>query len=181
MSSVPSETFTRTLKALYRHRSVLAEYMAVDNGQLAAVVDELLRAKKEKLPVYVAGNGGSAANASHMVLHLRQAGILAVDLGHGPLMSAISNDEEYKNSFAGQVGHQGVTLVFSCSGNSPNILELLRRSNGSKIGFLGFNGGKALGMVTHPVLVTGTDYGILEDAHSALIHIVVDSIGVNYR
>lgn len=130
--------------------------------------------------VYTAGNGGSAANASHLAAHLNERGIPAICLSDNVIrFSALANDVHYEQALAKQleelkVGGQDAVVVFSCSGASPNILRLLefaqRQGIHTRIGLLGFNGGMALELCLLHIALDSQDYGAIEDCHSAIIH-----------
>ena len=149
--------------------------------EVESIASLLAVTKTRKGMVYVAGNGGSAANASHMVLHLVQCGIRAMCLSDGvPLLTAIANDFGYAWAFSmalpnGMMQSSDVAMVFSCSGDSRNILEFLsaaKVSGGQRIGLLGSNGGEALGLCSKAIVFDSRDAGAVEDAHSVVIHML---------
>src|SRR5439155_1679017 len=78
----------------------------------------------------------------------------------------------------GPAGRRGdVLAVFSAMGNSPNIVEAVKEARAlglGTIGFLGNGGGAARGLVDIAVVVESDDYGVIEDAHLALNHLVTD-------
>lgn len=131
--------------------------------------------------VYVAGNGGSAANASHAATHLRECGIKAICLNDSTShLTAIGNDFGYEHVFtkgipAQRLQEDDLVIVFSCSGSSPNILNLLKLGNeagAATAGVLGFNGGAAIEFCDIALKSDSENYGALEDAHSAVIHVL---------
>ncbi len=70
-------------------------------------------------------------------------------------------------------------LVITASGNSPNILNALEAAKAlgvKSIGFLGFEGGKALGLCDQSLVVRSSDYGVIEDAHSVLMHMITAAL-----
>lgn len=129
--------------------------------------------------VYVCGNGGSCANASHLVLHLREVGVKAFDLmADAPWASAVSNDYGYHEVFARtlgilEAGPGDMLVVISGSGQSRNILDALdwAVTHGvARWGLLGMDGGAALKRCNGAVLVGSDDYGVIEDVHGLCIH-----------
>src|SRR4030095_8731902 len=128
---------------------------ALDRYSVWNVVNELMRAWREGRQVFVLGNGGSAALASHMVTDLSkivvagQPRFRAIALtDNTPLMTAWANDTAYEHIFAEQLQNlcQPCDLVVatSCSGNSANVLNALRvaRTLGARtVGLTGDNGG----------------------------------------
>tara|TARA_Y100000310_G_scaffold328100_1_gene395615 strand:+ start:9443 stop:9931 length:489 start_codon:yes stop_codon:yes gene_type:complete len=155
---------------------VKAAIDAIDEAQVAQVIEALRIAPT----VYVLGNGGSHANAAHLVLHLRDAGIPAFDvLGDPTWLSACSNDTAYDLSPAAylRVEQPGDTLVvLSGSGRSENVLYALQNYSGPKIGFLGSSGGEAAQLCDIVVALKETEYGPIEDAHSVILHMIAEAL-----
>jgi D-sedoheptulose 7-phosphate isomerase len=161
----------------------------IDAQEIGRIVQYLRNAGDRGSTIYIAGNGGSAATASHWVNDLGKA---TKSSGEVPLrvlslsdnvswLTALANDEGYDRVFAGQLenfARQGdVLIVISASGNSLNLLEaveLARRQGMFTIGFLGFDGG-ALKNKVDDYLWFRTEkgaYGLVESGHSLLCHIV---------
>ena len=130
--------------------------------------------------IYCCGNGGSYANASHLVLHLREVGLSAYDLmADNATVTAYSNDYGYEKVLARQLRDRAtkkdILIVISGSGDSPNIIMALaeaRRIGMGTIGFLGFGGGMAKAFCDMSLMFHSQDYGQLEDVHSAIAHII---------
>lgn len=141
--------------------------------------------------VFIVGNGGSAATASHIACDLSKTVIgravaapvkrfKAVALTDNvPLITAWGNDEGYETIFAQQLRNladkDDVLVVITGSGNSPNIVEAVKAAKelGLKsIGLLGFDGGIVKDLLDHAIVVNSTNYGHLEDAHMALNHLI---------
>jgi len=153
---------------------------------LARAMETLERSYVQRRQVFLAGNGGSAATASHTANDLMkgialpgQPGMRAIALTDNiPLLTALANDESYSEIFArplAELGQPGdVLIVISASGNSPNItraVEIARTMQITTIGFLGMGGGKAAKMVDIPVIVPSNEYGPVEDAHMMFDHL----------
>mgnify|MGYP001618424793 CR=1 FL=1 len=130
--------------------------------------------------LWCAGNGGSQANAAHLSLHLQECGIRAVEfMGEAALSSAFANDATYEASLAKRLRllsrPSDLLIVLTGSGNSINIITALaeaRRLGLDTIGLLGFGGGMAKGLCRVPIVLTATSYGPVEDAHSAVVHML---------
>lgn len=129
------------------------------------------------------GNGGSAAIASHMAIDFsKNGGMPAICFNDGAALTCLGNDFGYEEVFARQMGFHAragdVLYAISSSGRSPNILravEAARRLDCRVITMSGFradNPLRAMGDVNFHV--TLEKYGIVEVAHTALIHAVVD-------
>jgi D-sedoheptulose 7-phosphate isomerase len=147
----------------------------------------LERAFIEGRLVFIAGNGGSAATASHMandlvkgVARVGGRGLRTIALSDNvPLITAIANDKNYDEIFADQLltlGRPGdVLLVLSGSGNSTNIVRVVqvaRKMQITTIALLGMEGGQVAEMTDVSVIVPSDDYGPIEDAHVVLDHLI---------
>jgi len=155
------------------------------------VVTCMINAFKNGNTLYVAGNGGSAATASHMqadfsffvryFTKFRPRMIALTD--NVPLMTAIGNDNAFEDIFVEQMkGHfsKGDVLIsISASGNSANVVKAAEFANelgGTSIAFVGFQGGK-LKEVSKIAMHTPNpkgDYGPIEDLHMIFGHLIVN-------
>lgn len=166
----------------------------IDNGAFEAIVDAIRDAHDRDAVIFICGNGGSAATASHMVNDLVKAPadasgcrpFRAISLTDCvPLMTALANDVDYGQAMARQLealGRPGDLLVaISGSGNSQNVLEAARvaREKGMRIiGLTGYQGGK-LGPVSDIHLnVPCNCIAQVEDAHLIVEHAVVEKLKV---
>src|SRR5688572_2827723 len=140
----------------------------IDAEVIGRIVQYLRRAADHGSTIYVAGNGGSAATASHWVNDLGKATKVG---GLTPMrvmslsdnvswLTALANDEGYDRVFAGQLENfarsRDVLVVISASGNSPNLVRAVEfaRSHGVvTIGLLGFDGGILKSMVNETLLL----------------------------
>jgi len=153
------------------------------------IVDIFRDARERGSFIYIAGNGGSSSTASHWVNDLGKA---TKRSGRRPLkamclsdnvswLSALSNDEGYERSFAGQLENFAspgdVLACISASGNSPNLVravEVARLAKVTTVGLLGFDGG-ALKRLVDEALCVETEkgmYELVEDVHAAICHAV---------
>lgn len=161
----------------------------IDHAALVNVIERLRRARDLGHSVFIAGNGGSAATASHFANDLgkaaKHASLLpfrAMSLADNTSwLTALANDEGYERVFSGQLENFAsggdVLIVISASGNSSNLIEAVRLAverDLETIGFLGFNGGALLQLVDQAVLIETNpgEYGIVETAHSLLCDVV---------
>ena len=94
-------------------------------------------------------------------------------------MTAYSNDLAYEHIFSQQLrnllNHGDIVIGISASGNSKNVINaisLAKKSNAVTIGLLGFGGGKLKELVDFKLIVDSYNYGIVEDTHCALQHII---------
>jgi len=165
----------------------------IDLVALERVAHRLQLAREAGSTVFVAGNGGSAATASHWVNDLgksvRHDGarpVRAVALNDCvSWLTALANDEGYERAFAGQLETlsrpDDVLVVISASGRSANLIEAVRCARSRElttIAFLGFDGGLLRHLVDDYLWLPTEQgaYGIVEDAHLMLSHIVVECL-----
>ena len=161
----------------------------VSRDEVAKIFERLDEAEKEKGTIYIIGNGGSAATASHMANDL-SAGLRLREIRNFQVVSladnsstctAIANDVGFENIFYVQLKPvlkpQDVLIAISCSGNSPNIMKAVNYAKAEKvtvIGLTGFDGGelKAASDINYHVATERGEYGIVEDAHMILDHML---------
>lgn len=134
--------------------------------------------------LYIAGNGGSAADAQHLAAELvcrfgkhrpaLPAEALTVD---SSIMTAIGNDYGYDHIFSRQVEGKMKTgdlfLAITTSGNSPNILQALeqcRKMGLASILLSGHAGGKAAALADHIILAKGRETSTIQEQHIVIIH-----------
>jgi D-sedoheptulose 7-phosphate isomerase len=188
MTRISNSLDARDVATRYLHefQQLLAQ---VDVDALARIVGLLRLARDDGATIYIAGNGGSAATASHWANDLgkatKSAGrgwIRAMCLSDNtPWLTALANDEGYERVFAGQLenfaGPEDVLIVISASGNSPNLVQAVELANErglTTIAFLGFDGG-ILKERVHEYLWLPTPhgaYGLAESGHSVVCDIV---------
>ena len=172
-------------KGLDSYVKLLNEALAtVQESDIDHLLSFLVKAKERRKVVFVIGNGGSQANAQHLVLHLRENGIKSYDLlADNSALTAVSNDLLYADvpaEFLHTLASMGdVLFVITGSGNSQNVLNA--QSTATKlgmfcIGLLGFDGGKSKNRCHAQVHVRSTYYGPIEDSHSAIIHLLAENL-----
>lgn len=156
------------------------------------VIQLLLRAYREDRQVFIIGNGGSAATASHFACDLSKSTIRAgrnrfrviALTDNVPLVTAWANDVGYENVFSEQLANlmnEGDLLIaISGSGNSPNILKAVeeaRARGATTIGLSGFLGGKLRDMVDLCLVVPSHCMAQIEDVHLILEHLISTCLG----
>jgi len=161
----------------------------IDVDVVSNIVDTLEETIENKSRIYILGNGGSAATASHMVndlgAGLRRRDVINFDVtslgDNSSVVTAIANDIGYENIFymqmKGHINADDVVVAISCSGESPNIIKAVdyAKDLGCKIiGVTGFNGGylKKISNINFHVDAPEGEYGLVEDAHMILDHII---------
>jgi D-sedoheptulose 7-phosphate isomerase len=161
---------------------------ALDSIPVTAVVElvELLRqALRDDRQIFVFGNGGSAANASHFATDLgkgssdkigRRFRILSLN-DNASWMMALANDYSYEEIFVGQLQNYGrtgdIALGISVSGNSPNCVKAMiwAKASGLKtVALVGAKRGRMAEIADKSIVVNDTHYGRVEDAQMTICH-----------
>lgn len=161
----------------------------IDLDAVAAAVERLRVARDDGRMIFIAGNGGSAATATHLVNDLGKA---TKRSGRLPLrvmclsdnvswLTALANDEGFERVFSGQMENFAqpgdVLIVISASGNSPNLVEAVEYAAGHgmvTIALLGFDGGVLKDRVDEALWLESDigAYGIVESAHSLVCDVM---------
>ncbi|MBK8094088.1 MAG: SIS domain-containing protein [Verrucomicrobiaceae bacterium] len=160
---------------------------ALNPAAVTRLIALLRTALDEKRQIFVFGNGGSAANASHFVTDLGKGASDALGKRFRVLslndnvswMTAIGNDYAYEDTFSRQLDNfaaQGdIALAISVSGNSPNVVKALRMAAErglTTIALVGGKGGAASEVATHVIRVEDTHYGRVEDVQMTILHML---------
>ncbi len=160
---------------------------SVPEAALSSAVELIGAALARDATIFTCGNGGSAAIANHFVCDFGKG--LATDTPHrarirslsasAELLTAIANDIDYADIFAHQLAGAArpgdLLIAISSSGNSENIVRALQwgHDNGlATIALTGFSGGRGARLADVNLHVAAQNYGIVEDAHQALMHIL---------
>jgi len=162
-------------------------FASVDRSRLSEAAEILEKAYKSSNAVYACGNGGSASISNHLVCdHMKG---VQTDTQLRPrvyslssnieIITAIANDIAYADVFVFQLrtlaSRGDVLVTVSSSGDSENVVRAAQwaRDNGlSVIALTGFAGGRTAQLADVNLHVAGNNYGIIEDAHQALMHIL---------
>lgn len=163
----------------------------ISHEKLAILVDILYTAQRDGHTVFILGNGGSATTASHMACDLGKGTAIpgvprlrAISLTDNiALLTAWANDSSYESVFKEQLANllkpRDVVIGISASGNSPNVLRAIEFANQQgalTIGFIGFGGGKLKDLVQIDLTVSCRNYGLVEDFHSVLNHLLAQYV-----
>ena len=158
---------------------------AMPLGLLESAAEVLLACHRRGGTVFVLGNGGSAATASHFVCDLakgtRADGLPAFRVvpltDNVPLMTAWANDTSYDRVFAEQlsalVRPGDVVVAISASGNSPNVLaaaRVARQLGAATIALTGQSGGRLGRLAELTIRGPARSVEQVEDAHLAIAH-----------
>lgn len=168
-------------------RQTLEQWKSLDLEAVARLAGAVVEAERSGRMVYVMGNGGSAASASHIACDFSKTAsvkgrkqVKCLSLAdNAAFITAVGNDLSFEDIFSRQLENVlekgDLVILVTGSGNSPNMIQAaqLARDRGAvTAGLLGFDGGRLLKMVDIPMLVPCDQYGVVEDMHMAVCHIV---------
>lgn len=172
---------------------VCREIQRLDLTQIERLSDLVERAYHDGRFVFICGNGGSGANASHLCEDLakctlrdfeeqKRLKVLSLTDNTAGIM-AWANDEGYDRIFVEQLKNLAspgdLLLAISGSGNSPNILKAVdwaNRKGLTTVGITGFGGGKLKALAHHNLHAAIDDMGIVESLHQVVFHWIIDDI-----
>lgn len=161
----------------------------IDLNIIKLIIEKLEMTVKKGSKVYVVGNGGSSATASHMAndlgIGLRRRELININIvslgDNSAVTSAIANDIGFENIFYMQLENilkpEDVLIAISCSGNSQNITKVVgyaKEVGSTVIGVTGFDGGKLKETcdINFHVDAPKGEYGLVEDIHMILDHMI---------
>ena len=158
------------------------------SDHLDQAIHKIEEVAKTSGTVFIVGNGGSAAIASHLAVDLTKAGfarkaaIRAVSLTDNvALVTATSNDFSFEEVYSWQISQYGkagdLLIAISSSGNSANIIEALKVASKlsiSTVSLTGFDGGEAAKIAQIALIAKSHNgnYGPVEDSHSMICHYI---------
>jgi D-sedoheptulose 7-phosphate isomerase len=182
-----------TLGAKEYLNRVCQEIDRLDMAQVEKFSELIADAYDASRFVFIFGNGGSGANASHLCEDLakctlrdfesqKRLKVLSLTDNTAGIM-AWANDEGYDRIFVEQLKNLAspgdFVLAISGSGNSPNVLKAVEWANRQGLvtmGLTGFSGGKLKSLAHHNLHVDIDDMGIVESVHQVVFHWVIDDI-----
>jgi len=174
----------RSIKRYFHDLSELIIQLPYES--IGSIVAVLLESFAEERTVFVFGNGGSAASASHMMCDINK-GAGEVGTGKRPrvmaltdnasLITAWANDFGYERIFSEQlktfVKPRDVAFAISTSGDSPNVLlalETAREYGALTVGLGGCQGGQMKSLCDVCAIIPSANVQLVEDLHHAMIH-----------
>jgi D-sedoheptulose 7-phosphate isomerase len=170
----------------------------VDAKEVDTLVDLMVEAYKSGKFVFLIGNGGSGANASHLCEDLGKGTLKDFEnqkrfkvmslTDNTPYILAYGNDLGYDRVFVEQLknfAEPGSLLVaISGSGNSANVLKAVEWANahGMKtVGVTGYDGGKLRKLAHHGVHVPSHNMGAVEAVHGVVFHYLLDVLYERFK
>ena len=170
----------------------------VDQKEVDALVDLLTEAYRNDRFIFIIGNGGSGANASHLCEDLgkgtlhdfeKQKRLKVMSLtDNTPYILAYGNDLGYDRVFVEQLKNfaqpGALLLSISGSGNSANVLKAVEwaNANGLKtVGITGYDGGKLRKLCHLGVHVPSHNMGAVESVHLVIFHYLLDCLYERFK
>jgi D-sedoheptulose 7-phosphate isomerase len=156
-------------------------------GAVESLIALLAKALREDRQIFVFGNGGSAANASHFVTDLGKGSsdklgkrFRCLSLNDNvSWMTALGNDYSYEEVFVRQLSNFArpgdLVFVMSVSGNSPNLVRSVEwavKAGLSAIALVGKKRGRLAELAQHVIVIDSEHYGRVEDAHMGICHML---------
>lgn len=160
---------------------------SIDLGQVEKLIAHFRQALLSDRQVFVFGNGGSAANASHMITDLGKG---ASDKTFRPFrclslndntswITAIGNDYAYEDVFVRQLRNYArsgdTVLMMSVSGSSPNLVraaEWCKEQGVFVAALVGGKKGRLAGLADQTIVIDSLHYGCVEDCHMHICHMI---------
>lgn len=170
---------------LDREAEVLGE---LDENEISRVMEILEEARISRKRVYVCGNGGSAATASHFAGDFNKGASMGLEKRHNfeslndntPMMMAVANDISYDEIFVEPLKNKleegDVLIAISGSGNSENVVRAAEYANqhgAVTIGLVGYDGGRLRSIVQNCIHININNMQIVEDIHMVMDHVMM--------
>ncbi len=160
--------------------------------ELNNIIFEISNSVKKGGKILLCGNGGSAADAQHLAAEflvrlkpgLNRNPIPAISLATDTsTLTACSNDYSFTKIFSRNLealaNEKDVLIIISTSGNSKNIIDVLKTSKKIKIksiGFLGSSGGKAKKLCDHKIIFKSNNVARIQENHIFLGHFIFEQV-----
>ncbi|SPE63352.1 Sugar isomerase (SIS) [Verrucomicrobia bacterium] len=164
-----------------------AAHDSIPKDAVAQLITRLREALRAGRQIFVFGNGGSAANASHFATDLGKSAsdktgqrfrVLSLN-DNASWMLALANDYSFEDVFVGQLKNYGqpgdLALALSVSGNSPNCVKALSWAKEHGLGtvaLVGAKRGRMAEIADQVIAINDTHYGRVEDAHMGICHLL---------
>jgi D-sedoheptulose 7-phosphate isomerase len=170
------------------YKSFQSSFELINTEDLKKIIHILEKSyKSSSSKILICGNGGSAAIANHfacdhqkILFSTKKLKPFFVSLNsNAPLMTAISNDNNYESIFSDQVMQIGnkkdILITISSSGNSKNVtkaIKIAKKLGLKTISFTGFSGGATKKLANYNIHIQSFNYGIVESLHHTLMNII---------
>lgn len=194
---MPDQRMIQHMQArLSDHNQVMVDLWAPDRlARILEISQVIFNAAWDNRGLFVCGNGGSGAQAIHLVEELvgryrdDRVSLEAWCLNSDPgVITCIANDYGYEQVFARQLDgiHRpnAVLVVMTTSGMSENLvnaLKMAKRRGMKTVGILGSGGGDCYELCDYPLVVAGRDTAHIQEAHLVVIHLICEHADIICR
>jgi D-sedoheptulose 7-phosphate isomerase len=183
---------TNLLKWIQEYKDSYSKLiLSLPEHEIFEILNKIKISPDKKQKIFVSGNGGSAANASHFVTDLGKGASDAAGKRFNCLslndnvswITAIGNDYSYDDIFKKQLINYAqsgdILIALSVSGSSPNVIEAIKWANENglfTVTLVGANEGEIAQIADFSLVVNSTHYGFVEDAHMTICHMLCYAI-----
>ena len=188
--SYPSEKMQNKIKSMIEESAEVKKLILSLSPQIEEATNLVINAIKNNKKIFLAGNGGSASQASHIAAEfvgrykIERKGLPAIALTSDlSAITAIGNDYGFESIFERQLealGNDGdVFIALSTSGNSKNLIKAVETSKKMSInviGLLGKDGGKMKGTSDVEIIVPSDNTPRIQEAHLMILHIICELV-----
>ncbi len=172
--------------AAYRD-NLIQTIQTIDAAKVGQAIEWFREARQQGKAIFVAGNGGSAATASHFVCDMLKGASLGkpsrfrIQALHDsmPTLTAYANDLHYQDAAVEQLKNFAspgdIYMAISGSGNSPNVIRAMEYANSTgcrTLALTGRDGGKLGPLAQLNIQVPEQHMGRIEDAHHIICHMI---------
>jgi D-sedoheptulose 7-phosphate isomerase len=172
------------LKNFEEHLSLILQIESNFSDKIIKISEVIINAYKNNNKVLTAGNGGSAADAQHIVgelvnkfYHDRRALSAIALTTDTTVLTSWANDISYDSVFERQIEAHGnpgdIFIAISTSGNSQNIINAVKKAKEKgliTLGLLGRDGGKLKGLCDYEIIIPSFNVGRIQEAHEFIYH-----------
>lgn len=170
-------------------------YDTLDRGQINAVMNALMDAYEQGKTIFIFGNGGSSATASHYVCDFNKGVSISLTKkfkficlnDNVPSIMAIANDCGFDKIFKMQLENHmedgDYVFAISGSGNSKNVIEAVeyaKARNAKVISLTGYSGGKLKPLSDYPIHVNVNNMQLAEDVHMMVCHLIASILAKRF-
>ena len=162
-------------------------------SEIEESINQIIKCLKNGKKIIIFGNGGSAADAQHIVaefigrFRLERKSLPAIALtSNSSILTALANDYSYNTIFSRQcealVEKGDVVIGISTSGNSKNVekgLSVSKKLGAVTIGLLGSKGGTIKKYCKIPIIINSSSTPRIQEAHRTIYHIICELVEKN--
>ncbi|MBT4376302.1 D-sedoheptulose 7-phosphate isomerase [archaeon] len=183
-----SQKINQDIKEFIKESFEIKKVLLTKVPIISAITNSMIACYSRGGKILVAGNGGSAADAQHLVAELvgkyklERASLPAIALTTDTsILTSVGNDFGFENIFKRQLeslGNEGdIFIGISTSGDSNNLVEAMKEAKKKgmvTIGFLGRNGGTMKYLSDYSLIIPSNNTPRIQEAHISLIHIICE-------